>query len=201
MTQDASLKPRWRQNSQYVLRHVCLQFNLETNVSGWSIRLKNVTFSEEDVSDGAVGVGGVLLHGSEGAPLCDLLHLSLRQGEAKEAADVTDAFGQVLQDGKQKSLKGRGFRWNSKLFVKFPCKWTASCLTERRRQSGLYLFQFFIGDDLDVGVVQPLLPGQSVVEVWPPGNCTHTRRVPFLSLSGTYQQILHLNCNRMLMHQ
>lgn len=49
-----------------------------------------------------MGVGGVLLHGSEGAGLGDLLHLSLRQDEAKEAADVTDASAQVLQDGQQK---------------------------------------------------------------------------------------------------
>lgn len=52
-----------------------------------------------------MGGGGVLLHGSEGARLSDLLHLSLRQDEAKEAADVTDASAQVLQDGKQKVLQ------------------------------------------------------------------------------------------------
>lgn len=64
--------------------------------------LKNVTFSENDVSHSSVGAGGGFLHGPEGAPLSDLLDLSLRQAEAKEAADVTDTHAEVLQDVKQK---------------------------------------------------------------------------------------------------
>lgn len=48
-----------------------------------------------------MGVGRALLHGSEGALSCDLLHLSLRQAETKKAGDLLDALTQVLQDRKQ----------------------------------------------------------------------------------------------------
>lgn len=57
------------------------------------------TFSEHDISQ-SVRVGGARLHGFEGAPLRDLLDLSLRQVVAKEGGHETDALAQVLQDGK-----------------------------------------------------------------------------------------------------
>lgn len=54
------------------------------------------TFPEDYVSHVAEGADGALLHGVEGALARDLLHLSLRQVEAEEAGDVTDALAQVL---------------------------------------------------------------------------------------------------------
>lgn len=51
-----------------------------------------------------MGVGGVLLHGVEGAPLCNLLDLILRQGEAEEPGDLTDALAQVLQGNKTNKI-------------------------------------------------------------------------------------------------
>lgn len=35
-----------------------------------------------------------------------------------------------------------------------------------------YLFQVLVGDHLDVGIVHLLVPGQGVVEVRPPANCS-----------------------------
>lgn len=69
---------------------------------------EGVTFSEEDLPHAGVGVVGFLPHGPEGAALCDLLHLLLRQLEAEEVADVTDARAQVLQDGTQRRRRQRG---------------------------------------------------------------------------------------------
>lgn len=112
--------------------------------------LKNVTFSENDVSHSSVGAGGGFLHGPEGAPLSDLLDLSLRQAEAKEAADVTDRHAEVLQDVKQKqSLCGLLILERSHV----------------ESQLLFYLLEFFIGDNHDVGVVHFLLPGQGMVKV------------------------------------
>lgn len=56
------------------------------------------TFPEEDIPHIAVRAGRALLHGFKGARVCDLLHLSIRQAEAVEAGDLTDALAQVLRE-------------------------------------------------------------------------------------------------------
>lgn len=66
--------------------------------------MKTVTFSEDDVPDGSEAAG-VLLHGLKGASLCDLSNLIIRQAEAKEVADVTDACAQVLSHRTKTTLK------------------------------------------------------------------------------------------------
>lgn len=78
-----------------VKMYICLvQFGFLLNL----ISRLSSTFSEDDVSHIAMGVGGALLHGCEGAFLCDLLDLSLRQAETKKPGDLTDAFAEVLQE-------------------------------------------------------------------------------------------------------
>ena len=69
---------------------------------------ESVTFPEKDLPHAGVGVVGFLPHGPEGAGLRDPLHLLLSQLEAEEAADVTDAQGQVLQDGTQRGRRQWG---------------------------------------------------------------------------------------------
>lgn len=66
--------------------------------------MKTLTFSEDDVPNGGVAAG-ILLHGLEGASLCDHLNLIIRQAEAKELADVTDTCNQVLSHGTKTTLK------------------------------------------------------------------------------------------------
>lgn len=104
-----------------------------------------LTFPEDDIAHVAVGVDRLLLHGTEGAPVWDLLELSVGQRETEECGDLTDAFTQVLHSKeREKYLK-----------LKALATGRPRCLHDR----SMHLFEILVRYHHDVGIIHLFLPG------------------------------------------